>query len=76
MASISDISNELIRDEIEEFIERPNERERIVNTFAKARASMQEIGRPSSKARTKSLTSSPPKPSRRASKRSKSWTTD
>ncbi len=44
MASISDISNELIRDEIEEFIERPNERERIVNTFAKARASMQEIG--------------------------------
>ena len=44
MASISDISNELIRDEIEEFIERPDERERIVNTFAKARASMQEIG--------------------------------
>lgn len=44
MASINDISNEIIREEIEEFIERPDERERLINAFAQARDNMQEIG--------------------------------
>jgi len=43
MAELSDISNEFIRQEIEEFIERPNERERIINLFARARPKMQTI---------------------------------
>ena len=43
MAQIDDIDNELIRSEIEEFIERPDERERMIGMFARARPSMQEI---------------------------------
>src|SRR5262245_30612996 len=43
MAEINDVSNEFIRQEIEEFIERPDERERTINTFAKARPAMQII---------------------------------
>jgi len=43
MAELNDVSNEFIRQEIEEFIERPNERERIINLFAKARPKMQTI---------------------------------
>jgi 5-methyltetrahydrofolate--homocysteine methyltransferase len=43
MAEISDIENEFIRQEIEEYIERPDERERTINTFAKARPAMQLI---------------------------------
>src|SRR5580700_9312048 len=43
MAELSDITNEFIRQEIDEFIERPNERERIINVFAKARPKMQAI---------------------------------
>ncbi len=43
MPEIADIANEFIRDEIEEFIERPEEIERTVNTFAKARPGMQDI---------------------------------
>ena len=43
MAELSDISNEFIRQEVEEFIERPNERERIINLFARARPKMQTI---------------------------------
>ncbi len=43
MPEISDIDNEFIRDEIEEFIERPDEIERTVNIFAKARPGMQNI---------------------------------
>ena len=43
MPVISDIENEFIRDEIEEFIERPDEIERTVSTFAKARPAMQTI---------------------------------
>ena len=43
MAEISNIQNEFIRQEIEEFIERPEERERTINTFAKARPAMQSI---------------------------------
>ena len=31
MAEITDIENEFIREEIEEFLERPDEKERIVN---------------------------------------------
>ncbi len=43
MADIADIANETIRDEIEEFIERPEEIERTVSTFARARPAMQDI---------------------------------
>jgi 5-methyltetrahydrofolate--homocysteine methyltransferase len=43
MAELNDISNEFIRQEIAEFIERPNERERIIKLFAKARPKMQTI---------------------------------
>ncbi len=44
MAVIGDIANEFIRDEIEEFIERANERQRIIDLFASARPLMQDIG--------------------------------
>ena len=43
MAQLSDISNDFIRQEIEEFIERPEERERIINTFSKSRPNLQAI---------------------------------
>ena len=43
MAEITDITHEFIRQEIEEFIERPEERQRTINTFAKARPEMQAI---------------------------------
>jgi 5-methyltetrahydrofolate--homocysteine methyltransferase len=43
MAEIGDISNEFIRQEIEEYIERPEERERTINTFSKSRPAMQAI---------------------------------
>ena len=43
MAEISNVSNEFIRQEIEEFIERPEERERTINIFARARPEMQVI---------------------------------
>jgi 5-methyltetrahydrofolate--homocysteine methyltransferase len=43
MAAISDIGNEFIRQEIEEYIERPEERARTIATFAKARPEMQII---------------------------------
>jgi 5-methyltetrahydrofolate--homocysteine methyltransferase len=43
MADITDIRNEFIRQEIEEFIERPDERARIVDMFARARPQMQDI---------------------------------
>ena len=43
MAEITDISNEFIRQEIEEYIERPEERARNINLFARARPKMQEI---------------------------------
>jgi 5-methyltetrahydrofolate--homocysteine methyltransferase len=44
MAVIGDIANEFIRDEIEEFIERDNERQRNIDLFASARPLMQDIG--------------------------------
>jgi len=43
MAELSEVSNEFVRQEIDEFIERPSERERIINMFAKARPKMQAI---------------------------------
>src|SRR5689334_3842457 len=43
MADITDIQNDFIRQEIEEFIERPDERERTINLFAQSRPLMQEI---------------------------------
>lgn len=43
MAELKDVTNDFIRQEIDEFIERPNERERIINLFAKARPNMQTI---------------------------------
>ena len=43
MATISDISNEFVRNEIEEYIEEPDEREQLIATFAKIRPEMQEI---------------------------------
>ena len=43
MANIADIQNEFLREEIEEFLERPEEIERTVGIFAKARPAMQDI---------------------------------
>ena len=43
MAEITDIANEFIRDEIEEFIERDDERGHIVDLFAQASERMQNI---------------------------------
>ncbi len=43
MAVLSDIANEVIRDEIEEFLERPDEIERNVALFARMRPEMQDI---------------------------------
>lgn len=43
MAELSGIHNEVIRDEIEEFLERPEEIERFIDMFARIRPEMQEI---------------------------------
>ena len=43
MAELNDIQNEFIREEIEEFLERPDEIERIIGIFAQARPAMQDI---------------------------------
>ena len=43
MAELNDIQNEFIREEIEEFLERPDEIERIIGIFANARPAMQDI---------------------------------
>ena len=43
MTEVTDIANEIIRKEIEEYIERPEEVERNVNTFSRMRPLMQEI---------------------------------
>ncbi len=43
MAELNDIANDFLKDEIEEFIERPNERTRIIDAFARATPAMQEI---------------------------------
>ncbi len=44
MASINDIANEFVRNEIEEYLEQPDERESVIETFAKSSAAMQAIG--------------------------------
>jgi len=44
MADLKDIANEFIRKEIEEFIERPEERGEIIAVMARSRPSMQDIG--------------------------------
>ena len=43
MAVLSDIANEFIRQEIEEYLERPEEIERNIKLFARVRPAMQEI---------------------------------
>ena len=43
MVEVKDIQNEFIRTEIEEFIERPDERARIIELFAKANPELQAI---------------------------------
>ena len=43
MAELADIANEFIREEIEEFLERPDEIARTIEIFAKAAPEMQEI---------------------------------
>ena len=43
MAELNDIANDFLKDEIEEFIERPEERTRIIDAFARATPDMQEI---------------------------------
>ena len=44
MPSLSDISNEFIRNEIKQYVAKPEEREPLIETFAKIRPEMQEIG--------------------------------
>ena len=43
MADLSDVSNAFIREEIEQFVERPDERRRIIDVFAEVRPELQEI---------------------------------
>ena len=43
MAQLSDIANEFIREEIEQFIERPDERQRLIDLFAPVRPALQEM---------------------------------
>lgn len=43
MGSISDISNEFIREEIEEYLERPEEKDRFVDMFSVTSSKMQDI---------------------------------
>ena len=43
MAEITDIENEFIREEIEEYLDRPDEIERTIDIFAKASPAMQAI---------------------------------
>ena len=43
MAELSDVSNEFIRQEIDEFIQRPDERQRIINLFVKSQPDLQAI---------------------------------
>ena len=43
MAELNDITNEFVRQEIDEFIERPEERERVIRLFSRARSEMQAI---------------------------------
>ena len=44
MPTLSDISNEFIRNEIERYVAKPEERQPLIEMFVKARPEMQEIG--------------------------------
>ncbi len=43
MPTLTDITNDVLREEVEEFIERPDERDRLIGMFAAASAEMQSI---------------------------------
>lgn len=43
MSELTDVSNDLLRDEIDEFVERPDERDRLIGLFAGATSEMQAI---------------------------------
>ena len=43
MPELTDIANEFIRQEIDEFVERPDERERLIGLFAGAKPALQDI---------------------------------
>ena len=43
MAELNEVSNDFVRGEIDEFIERPEERARIIDLFARAKPKMQAI---------------------------------
>jgi len=43
MAELNDITNDFIREEIDEFIERPEERSRLIEAFSRMTPAMQEI---------------------------------
>jgi 5-methyltetrahydrofolate--homocysteine methyltransferase len=43
MGNLADISNEVVRDEIDEFVTREDERERLIGMFTKASPAMQDI---------------------------------
>jgi 5-methyltetrahydrofolate--homocysteine methyltransferase len=43
MAQLNEIENEFIRQEIEENVERPDERQRLIDSFARSRPAMQAI---------------------------------
>ena len=43
MAQLTDIANDFIRQEIDEYVERPDERERLIGMFAAASRPMQDI---------------------------------
>jgi 5-methyltetrahydrofolate--homocysteine methyltransferase len=43
MAELTDIANDFIRQEIDEYVERPDERERLIGMFAAASRPMQDI---------------------------------
>ena len=44
MPELSDVANATIRSEIDEYVERPDERARLIGVYAKASPRMQEIG--------------------------------
>ena len=43
MSELNDVSNERLRSELEEFVERPDERQALIDMYAAASSSMQEI---------------------------------
>lgn len=43
MAELADIQNEFVRNEIEQYVEREDEKRHIINLYAKARPSMQDM---------------------------------